>query len=472
VDYDLYQGPSPTITSPADNSTVSGTIQVNAALTDILPATQATLYVDGNNFGTLTNGPATWNLDTARLANGSHTVEARFLSWYPTVDDLGSNTIAPYSSSAVLYNLNTLNPLAENIAPRGGFTSGLGIMSLAFDTSMPAIVNIAVFDSTGTNLVWNTSGTNDAPGTFYAYWNLLDNWGNPVPLPGTDQVVTYNVMVTATPTGPASPSPDPTSLTRSFPVNISTDPHAGHTATFYNLWNSFEDALGRNTQMNYLAAGVAGAVQLAYTLHPNDYDGYDRGMNQNAKPWIFTQDTDFPYFFNVITNQLTGHIVYDCHASEYTFGASLGNTASYQFSFVVVANTLGNDQNDYGATHPLPGAYHHRVWVAEINGCNSASGKANYAFGSPDGLDQQQMTKSAFVGWSAYLLTFPWWFPNTSPDNQIRHWHDYWTDMGQDSNITIRAAGNRCFDDYYADDTWKTWWKVQGSQGVTWWKKD
>jgi hypothetical protein len=95
VDYDLYQGPAPTIVTPADNSTVSGIIQVKASLTDILPATQATLYVDGNNFGTITNGPATWNLDTARMANGSHTIEAKFLSWYYTTDDLGSNSVAP-----------------------------------------------------------------------------------------------------------------------------------------------------------------------------------------------------------------------------------------------------------------------------------------------------------------------------------------------------------------------------------------
>jgi hypothetical protein len=340
-------------------------------------------------------------------------------------------------------------------------------MSLAFDTSMPATVNVSIYDSTGTNLVWITTGTNDVPGTFYTYWNLLDNSGNPVPLPDTDQVVTYNVTATATPTGPSSPS-----STRSFPVHVGTDPHAGRTATFYNRFNALQDALGRNAQMDYLVAGVAGAVQLAHTLHPCDYDGWDRAMNQNAMPWIFGQDTDFPYIYNVITNQATGHLVYLCHASTYTFGAGTWNTASYQFSFVNVANTLGNDLNDYGATHPIPGKYHHRVWVAEIDGCNSATGPGNYAFGSPDGLDQQQMTKSAYVGWTAYLINFPYWLPSSSPDKQIRYWHSFWTDMGQDSGIVIRTAGNQCFDAFGADAVWKTWWKVQGSQQVTWWKKD
>src|SRR5665213_1873827 len=136
VNYDLYQGPSPVITSPADNSTVSGIIQVTCALTDIFPADQASLFVDEINFGTVTNGVASWNLDTSLLANGPHSVDVQFLSEIPIVDDQGSNNIEMWTSDALLYSLTTSNFLAQNVAPRC-FTAEFGTVPFAFDTAAP-----------------------------------------------------------------------------------------------------------------------------------------------------------------------------------------------------------------------------------------------------------------------------------------------------------------------------------------------
>ncbi|HLF06778.1 MAG TPA: Ig-like domain-containing protein, partial [Thermoplasmata archaeon] len=66
------------ITSPADGATVSGTITLNADITDNVKVKEATLYVDG----TLVGGPKSaapwdWTLDTRTYANGDRNLEAR-----------------------------------------------------------------------------------------------------------------------------------------------------------------------------------------------------------------------------------------------------------------------------------------------------------------------------------------------------------------------------------------------------------
>jgi hypothetical protein len=114
-----------------------------------------------------------------------------------------------WTSDAMLYNLTTSNFFAQNVAPRG-FTAEFGTVPFAFDTTEPAVVSVSVFNTNGV-LVWNTSVTNETAGTCYPYWNLLDNSGNPVPLPQHDEAITYNVEVTATPfnnsqLGPLTPT--------------------------------------------------------------------------------------------------------------------------------------------------------------------------------------------------------------------------------------------------------------------------
>jgi hypothetical protein len=221
-------GPSqPVFLSPQDNTTNSGILSVTTSFTSLYPIKSVDLFFDGEEMGITTNGHGAsgWTIDTAEHANGSHILEARYLT-----RRLGT----PVYFSAVLTNLITSNPLAENITPRAGFTAGLGAMTFAFDTSMPALLNLYVYDSTGTNLLWYTSGTNTAPGTFTTYWNLQDNNGNPVSFSGQDQV---NITVTATPLqeGDIRRMDALPPLSRRFLVNVSSDTYAGDIATTARL---------------------------------------------------------------------------------------------------------------------------------------------------------------------------------------------------------------------------------------------
>ncbi len=177
------------------------------------------------------------------------------------------------------------------------FTAEFGTVPFAFDTAAPAIVNVSIFDA-GSNLVWNTSVTNESAGTCYPYWNLLDNSGNPVPLPQVDEAVSYSVEVTATPfnNSPIRPmTPGGGGASMSFPLSISTDPHAGHTAVFRNEYGLFP--LGINDNLDAVLNQTIGAVNFAYNVHPNDMDGWDRSMNAFASPFIFVNNSDLSIFF-------------------------------------------------------------------------------------------------------------------------------------------------------------------------------
>jgi hypothetical protein len=447
IDYSQYQGPSPVITSPEDNSVVTETVQVNCGLTDIFRADQATLFVDGINFGTVTNGAANWSLDTTLLANGTHSIDVQFLSEIPITDEVGSNNIELWTSDAILYNLTTSNFFAQNVAPRC-FTAEFGTVPFAFDTAAPAVVSVSVYDATT---------------------NLLDNSGNPVPLPESDQSITYQVEVSAKPYSTSSvlPKYGGGGSTANFSLNISTDPHAGRTAVFRNQYIPIIDTVEHvDDNLDAALDQTIGAVLVAWNIHPNDMDGWDRGMNPLASPYVFVSDDNLPFFYNVLTNQGTGQFMYICDATGTDFGAGRWTTITDTFDGSTIAQCLGN------SIKPSYRVYGHRVRLADIEGCNSASGDLNFAFGSPDGLDNLPMSKSSFVGWTSKVWYNGVYRPDTTYVEVIKYWQSYWVDMGFDDNIGVSHANYQCLQAVGASVDDQLARKIRGSKGMTWIKKD
>ena len=208
-------------------------------------------------------------------------------------------------------------------------------------------------------------------------------------------------------------------------------------------------------------------VLVAHTVHPNDMDGWDRSMNNNASPFIFTQNSDLPFFFNVITNQGTGQFLYLCDAGGSAFGAGTFTLISDTILDIQVANYLGNSlqQDDQ--------RYRHRVRMAAVEGCNSAAGIMNLAFGSPDGLDRNPaMSKSLFVGWTKTISFNGDYLPDTVYALQIKYWHNYWADGGFDDNIGIAHANYQCLQDIGANVNDQLARRINGSKSMTWIKKD
>ena len=486
LDYTTYANPpTPYMITPKDNTAVGGIVQFQAGMTDIFPVDHEELFIDGTSYGIATNG--TWSIDTALLPNGPHSVDMLFFSLFPTIDDSGQPNQGCWPSDAMLYNLQTTNPLAENVAPRN-FTAEFGTVPFAFDTLAPAVVNVDIYDSTGTNLVWNTSVTNNAVGTCYPSWNLKDNGGNPVPLPGSNYSVTYQVVVSATPLTPNASLPSAKSNAagsdnsmRTFPITLQSDPYAGHTAVFRGNHPFLLDFL--NTQEETELDGTMGAVFTAYPIYPSDPSGYDRGMNKNCSPYVIVYNQDAPFFYNVLTNQGTGQFQFVCDANTDVFGCS-GElpgkyTATYIFHGKDVADALGTTLNN----DPTVGdTYGHRVRLANIEGCFSAAGKLNRDFGEPD-INRPGMSQASFVGWIIYGMGNPFGPSVASPTGMVaEYWWSYWTNEGFDGGPGVLDANAQCLSEIpviipnpwrsTANFQWGRIFGIKGSKNMPWQKKD
>jgi hypothetical protein len=190
-------------------------------------------------------------------------------------------------------------------------------------------------------------------------------------------------------------------------------------------------------------------------------------MNRYARPFIFVQNSDLPFFFNVLTNQGTGQFMYVCDSDGEWFGAGSRTLISDSFLDSQVANILGNSlqMNDQ--------KYRHRVRLADVEGCNSAKGDLNLAFGSPDGLDHNSvMSKSSFVGWTKTIYYNGTYLPDNVYTLQVKYWQSYWIDGGFDDNIGISHANYQCLQDAGAGVDDQLARKIRGSKSMTWIKKD
>jgi subtilisin family serine protease len=95
--YSLFGGapgdttpPTTSITSPANGSTVSGTVTVQASASDAVGVTRVELYVDGSLAGTDTSSPYSFSWNTTGVANGSHGLQTRA---YDAAGNVGSSTV-------------------------------------------------------------------------------------------------------------------------------------------------------------------------------------------------------------------------------------------------------------------------------------------------------------------------------------------------------------------------------------------
>lgn len=69
--------PTTSITSPADNATVGGTVPLNANASDDCALSKVEFYIDGNLVGTDSTSPFSISWNSKSVSNGSHTVNSR-----------------------------------------------------------------------------------------------------------------------------------------------------------------------------------------------------------------------------------------------------------------------------------------------------------------------------------------------------------------------------------------------------------
>ena len=116
--------PTTSITSPANNATVSGTITVTASASDNVGVVKVEFYIDSVLKSTVTTSPYTFSWNTTTVANGTHTI---FSKAYDAANNVGTSATVTVTVS------NTTPPQQLLLNP--GFESGS-----ANWTATPAVI--------------------------------------------------------------------------------------------------------------------------------------------------------------------------------------------------------------------------------------------------------------------------------------------------------------------------------------------
>src|SRR5262249_30150137 len=116
------QPPSVTIAAPAAGAALSGVTSVQAAATDNVGVARVEFYVDGVRRAVDQLAPYAWQLDTAMLDNGSHTLTVRA---YDAADNIGQASLTFQTS-------NDTTPLPRPSIPQ--HSGQIRIAQLAYGT--------------------------------------------------------------------------------------------------------------------------------------------------------------------------------------------------------------------------------------------------------------------------------------------------------------------------------------------------
>jgi hypothetical protein len=148
--------PTVGITSPADGSTVSGTVTVSATASDNVAVASVQLQVDSGNVGTAdTTTPYSFSWNSASVANGTHLLTAK------AIDTSGNTAV----SSSVVVNVSNSTPPPSGINGWSNRTAGINVPGGA-----ASIVSSQSFD----NIVIPTSSGDSWKSGAQGYFQLYD----------------------------------------------------------------------------------------------------------------------------------------------------------------------------------------------------------------------------------------------------------------------------------------------------------
>ncbi len=148
--------PTTSISYPANNASVGGTVAITASATDNVGVTSVGFYVNGVLQGTDTSAPYTYSWNTSSLASGTYTLTSRAYDAAGNVGESSAVTVTVANDSTA--------PTVALTSPAGGATLS-GTATIAASASDNVGVSKVEFYANGTLL----SASNIAP---YSYnWN-------------------------------------------------------------------------------------------------------------------------------------------------------------------------------------------------------------------------------------------------------------------------------------------------------------
>jgi hypothetical protein len=104
--------PTTSITAPANNATVSGTVTVSASASDNVGVVKVEFYIDSVLSSTVTTSPYNFSWNTTTVANGSHTI---FSKAYDAANNVGTSATVTVTVS---------NSTAQQLLGNPGFENG------------------------------------------------------------------------------------------------------------------------------------------------------------------------------------------------------------------------------------------------------------------------------------------------------------------------------------------------------------
>ncbi|MCW5619758.1 MAG: S8 family serine peptidase, partial [Burkholderiales bacterium] len=123
--------PTVSITSPAAGSTLSGTVSVSMNASDNKAVTRVDLLVDGKVVGSDTTSPYAISWNTAAVANGSHTLQAKA---YDAAGNVGSSSSMSVKVAAAATGGDTTAPSVAIVSPTNGSTVA-GVVRISLTAS-------------------------------------------------------------------------------------------------------------------------------------------------------------------------------------------------------------------------------------------------------------------------------------------------------------------------------------------------
>lgn len=189
--------PTVSLSSPANNTTVSGTVSVVASASDNVGVTKAEFYVNGVLNASDTASPYVYSWDTSPLAAGSYTILAKA---YDAAGNVGQS-----SAVSVTVIHDTIAPTVSVTAPGNGsaLSGTVTITATASDNVGVSKVEfyengVLLFASNVAPYSWNWNTTAVANGSHTLTGKAYDVAGN-IGQAGNVTVTVNNVVVTPLP---------------------------------------------------------------------------------------------------------------------------------------------------------------------------------------------------------------------------------------------------------------------------------
>lgn len=169
--------PTVSISSPAPNATLSGTVSVTASATDNVGVTNVEFYLNGVLTASDTSTPYVYSLNTTSLASGAYTL---LVKAYDAAGNVGqsatvsvmvvNDTTAPSVSLASPVNNATVSG-TTTITANASDNVGVNYVEFYANGSLVYVTNMAPY-----SYGWNTTTVNN--GSYVIYAKAYDNAGN------------------------------------------------------------------------------------------------------------------------------------------------------------------------------------------------------------------------------------------------------------------------------------------------------